>query len=1045
MGHCSYLSYPRIHFAGQFRADSDTRNNDPCNYDPQFELNLDTNGVDWGFNGTNEFQFFDTEVTSVYYGDGTMSTSDPVVGRGIVGNLERPFAKLTDLDVDCQDHSSIYGLKFGIQWSDDHPESDADLAFYGSWTRNVVAQSMWPRLKCYSNTNYGTELFQDSFPLGGQATTTITGVDWGDVSQSQALQELKSAAGGRDLAVRITFYYYTRNYPTYVPYNATLGYVVGVIGVPSDSDTLNVPGERVMSATGNVPEVTYTDPNDLCNGQNLVNYPPWMNDAPFEVDEDQNEVHFDLSNSVPSDLKNVLRSFGTLRLGILMSSPTCVLLLGDEDGIPYDSNDRLHITSAIYTIEIDPSLMDEVANNPLVIVQVLDGDSDTQICAEILSRSTATAHTARILLQEPTYYIRPQGYTVDRLERVHNPSSTKTLYVTKYGVPAPNVGVQLSHVNPSIIPENGVTPTSFTATADANGFVNFVFNINAAIPEQRQYASPINCRGTNVTTLPIDGQIYYFQYCVNRAADSTQVECSNSGFTLVFLAFSDISNDPPYNWVEDVGPILSQYARLTRVMDTVLDMSSYAAVTKHHNINLMKLTLGLDFEDPSYMPTTRDLSTAKKNMILEWLEDPLYDSTSSVPGVEVDVCEPPNTALLIPDFTTTTPRCSAKAISFTDVPQVLEPYYQKLFEMKGMGNLRGRPLFGRIRKMFRRFAKFIKEPVCSRENVVEQLQTAVSLEWATLPPYLTSLYSIVEGCNTEIYGIIRSITIQEMLHFTQSANILIAMGEDPVIDSPDVTPSYPTRLPGDVLPKLVVTLEKLSLEHIHRVFMGIELPQKTEVAGDIDTDLYTIGVFYEEISDCIEELGDDIFDPSTVDQQVKWPWDPTNQVGDVVPITDAKSARDAIEMITAQGEGEGLLDPSDIGNYTLAHFFKFEEIVCQKHLEEVSEDTYAYTGADIPFRPDGVWPMRSNPTIASVPADTNCYTESRVFHQAYRALLHKLQEVFTGRPDEINNAITLMESLQVHAKKLMWTKLNPDSETDDTTCGPVWDYYWPED
>lgn len=272
-----------------------------------------------------------------------------------------------------------------------------------------------------------------------------------------------------------------------------------------------------------------------------------------------------------------------------------------------------------------------------------------------------------------------------------------------------------------------------------------------------------------------------------------------------------------------------------------------------------------------------------------------------------------------------------------------------------MGKLRGRPLFGRL------FRRFIEEPDCNRANVIEQLQTAVSLEWATLPPYLTSLYSIVEGCNTEIYGIIRSIIIQEMLHFTQSANILIAMGEDPLIDSPDVTPSYPTQLPGGVLPKLVVSLEKLSLEHIHRVFMGIEVPQKTGVAGDIDTDLHTIGVFYQEISDCIKELGDDIFDPSNVDQQMKWPWYPTDQVGKVIPIIDAKSARDAIEMIRAQGEGEGLLDPSDIGNYTLSHFFKFEEIVCQKHLVEVSEDAYAYTGADIPFRSDGVWPMRSNP------------------------------------------------------------------------------------
>jgi hypothetical protein len=304
------------------------------------------------------------------------------------------------------------------------------------------------------------------------------------------------------------------------------------------------------------------------------------------------------------------------------------------------------------------------------------------------------------------------------------------------------------------------------------------------------------------------------------------------------------------------------------------------------------------------------------------------------------------------------------------------------------------------------------------------------------------MYSIVEGCNTEIYSMIRTIIIQEMLHFLQAANILIAMGETPVIDSADVTPSYPTRLPGGVLPGLLVTLEKLSLEHVHRVFMGIEVPQKTEVAGDIDTDKYTIGVFYEEISDCINILGDGIFDPSTVEKQVDWPWDPTELVGEVLPITDAASAIESIEMITAQGEGEGLMDPSDIGNYTLAHFFKFEEIVCQQHLEQVSEDTYAYTGDDIPFRSDGVWPMRNNPRASNVPPDTNCFTESRVFHEAYRALLRKMQEVFDGNPDKMDEAVTIMETLQVHAKKLMFTKFDPDSD-DETTCGPVWEYTWP--
>lgn len=862
--------------------------------------------------------------------------------------------------------------------------------------------------------------------------------------ESRALQELQSAADGGDLAVRITLFYPTRNYPTYVPYNATLGYVVGVIGTPSAGDTLNVPGERVMTHTGNVPDVVYTDPNDLCYQQNnLSKYHHWMNDAPFEVDEGRNEVRFDLSNSVPSDLNNMLRNIGTLRLGILMTSSLCVLLLGDESGIPYDSTEQLHITSGIHTIAIDPLLVAKVTGNPLVIVQILDGDRATE--TNICGLSTERSHAARILLQEQTYYIRPKGYYAGRVERVYNPSSTQTLYVTKYGVPAENVGVVLRHLvdaelKPPGLPTNGVTPASFTATSDANGFVEFVFNIDAHIPEQREYVELQNCTGgTQWKTFPIGGQVYYFTYRVDSSCGAG-VNCSDSGFTITYLAFSDFHQKDSYDWIHDVGPILSQYARLSPIMAAILNMSSYVDVTKPRNINLLTLALSLDLEDPSYMPTTRDLSTAKKTMILEWLKNPLK---SDLPGSTLHAettpsCKLPTSRLLTAEFDSFTPRCKAASISFLQPPRVLEPYYQVLLDDPSAvilkGGLPNRPLF----------ATGSRGLVCGKTNLAIQLQTAIALEWATIPAYLTSLYSIIDGCNREVYGIIRSVIMQEMLHFTQVANILIAIGGSPLIDDPSVAPNYPTYLPGHVFPKLVVNLEKLSLEHVHRVFMGIELPQDSEVAGDIHNDLTTIGYFYKEISDCIEELGDGIFNASTLNEQVKWPWHPTKKLGDVVTVINAMSAKAGIKMITSQGEGANLVDPSDISNNSLAHFFKFEEIVCQRKLKAVSEDTYAYVGAPIPFRPDGVWPMRYNPAAFTVPADTNCYTESRAFHQVYRTLLRKLQEVFNGQPQKIGETITIMESLQVHAKKLMWTKFRPDSTVDDTTCGPVWDYHWPE-
>ena len=61
-----------------------------------------------------------------------------------------------------------------------------------------------------------------------------------------------------------------------------------------------------------------------------------------------------------------------------------------------------------------------------------------------------------------------------------------------------------------------------------------------------------------------------------------------------------------------------------------------------------------------------------------------------------------------------------------------------------------------------------------------------------------------------------------------------------------------------------------------------------------------------------------------------------------------------------------------------------------------------------------------------------------------------LQEVFDGYKEGVLDMIAIMESLGVHARKVMWTNLSPPSPVDPTeyppcaevTCGPVWDYDW---
>ena len=998
-------------------------------------LNDDLNGVDWGFNGTNEFQFYDVAVTSVVYHDGSTSEGDSIVDHNIIGNLKHPFAKLTDLDTDMQDHSTVYGMNFGISWGSDNSQ---DIAFYGKWTPNVIAQDLWPRLKCYDENNHGPELFQDSFPLGAQSTTKITNVDWKNISDSQVLNEMMDAVNGGDLVVRVSIFYYTRNYPTYVPFNATLGYVVGVIGVPGPRDTLNVPGQRVLSFTNNFPVGLTFDQGDLCEGVNDISkFGPWMHSAPVEVDTTRSIIHLDLSNSIPSDLYNSLRNIGSLRIAMLRND--CVQILGEEE-IPYYSNKQLPISSGIYDINVDYSLLDDLDDYPLVLGQYLNDNYGTPICGAFLLKGGEDSRSLNILLKEHEYFIRPNGYYVDRLDRLEKPSCKMDLYVTRYGKPVVvNVSVESAG---TFLPADGVVASTNTAMTDNNGIASFQFQLHeyVIIPAEREYGTP-QCTDSKDPSdqleLPIDGQVYNFTYCVEG-----DIQVCQTLYSFAFLAFSDLIYVEIPTWVDDVEPILAQFARLAAIMDTVLDMSSYTDVTKPHNVNLLKKVLNLDFEDPSYMPTTRDLSPSKREMILRWLDNPKYSSSSRIPH-ELEKCVFPTANSRIKRDRNFVPyRCDGRPLGFLDHPEDLDLSLAKIYKppmMMARSILKHRPLFGMSSQVMLK----TESNKCTLDYVKVQLQTAIQLEWVTLPTYLTSLYSIVDGCNTEVYNLIRQVVMQEMLHFTQAANILIAMNGVPEIDSADVAASYPTKLPGSVLPSLTVTLEKITLHHVHDIFMGIELPQKTEVGGDINTTLYTIGEFYSEISDCINMLGDDVFNNETLDLQVQWPWN-DERVGVVYPITDSLSAVNAITAIISEGEGANLLDPTDITNNTLAHFFKFEEIVCQKHLKQISNDNYSYSGNPIPFNSKGVWPMRPNPNVTSLIPDTNCYTEARVFHQVYRNLLRKLQTVFNGKPEEIFGAVSIMESLKVHAKRLMWTKFNPSDPDDPTTCGPVWDYDWPD-
>ncbi|MFF2507526.1 ferritin-like protein [Streptomyces sp. NPDC058067] len=227
--------------------------------------------------------------------------------------------------------------------------------------------------------------------------------------------------------------------------------------------------------------------------------------------------------------------------------------------------------------------------------------------------------------------------------------------------------------------------------------------------------------------------------------------------------------------------------------------------------------------------------------------------------------------------------------------------------------------------------------VHDRAELYDLLRMALALEHSTIPPYLCALFSLKDGQNREVAGIIRSVVMEEMLHMALVGNIMNAVGVTPRFDDPGLVPVYPGPLPGGVLPGLEVSLGACSIERVRSEFMGIERPhvplapasQRALAAiaehdpvldddGNIqnltaealdaprrffaqaDYEDGTVGAFYQQVALALVDLDarENLFDGDPR-RQVSWPTAP----GRLYRVTDLQTALWAILEIVGQGEG----------------------------------------------------------------------------------------------------------------------------------------------
>ncbi|MCW2765457.1 MAG: hypothetical protein JWO11_1416 [Nocardioides sp.] len=321
------------------------------------------------------------------------------------------------------------------------------------------------------------------------------------------------------------------------------------------------------------------------------------------------------------------------------------------------------------------------------------------------------------------------------------------------------------------------------------------------------------------------------------------------------------------------------------------------------------------------------------------------------------------------------------------------------------------------------------------EDLHAYLHIAMQLEHATIPPYLTALYSMHPTTNADAYRVIRVVAVEEMLHLTLAANLLNAVGGTPDLTAEGFVPTYPAHLP-DGETDFEVGTRAFSRDTIE-TFLKIERPALAEGDGrfvarerssrallpgvdahEDDLHFYSIGEFYAEVGEGLQrlydEMGDDLFCG-----------DPARQVGAayyysgggaIVEVTDGASAAAAMRVISEQGEGLGGTIYDEEGE--LAHYYRFQQLLLGRYYQPGDQGG---TPTGPPFEVDweAVYPVKADAQLDDYREPGELRDAVFAYSATYGEFLTRLTEAFSGRPDLLLPAVGDMFRIKELASQII--------------------------
>jgi hypothetical protein len=561
----SYLELPRIIFDGDFQADVSTVNNDERNYDT---ATFDP-GVNQGWNrtGSGAFRLLNCRVRSAR--DERDAAAQCSMIRSASSAKEDPV--LSAVITGSSDRVSAKIVDLDPQW----PLSSA------LWGLRVELRAGADLILA---GDFEPASFRDLWSAFGQLAarfqSVLHNIVWARPGMSRIADRLRAATTGGKLSIRLATFAFTFDSTSS---RFTLGSVVGAIGPYR-------PGEPHTFVTGRRFAPIFE------NGTNTagVNFFDGVTTA-------AGRLVFDLANAMPVlDDKGAVVDQGELRFGALTDpgtdqgatvvEGTGFTALGDP--LPYREPGWLLDTSGIVTVAVPPRV--DIASRPLALL-----------------RANGAGHTV-VIRETPDGWLVRAEHHVLRAEA--GTTLTTPVRVTRFGRPAPR-----AEVTPTLLPPVDFRP--FPGVPPPTGTPPSAFTILSPEPTgpDGQTTLRVRCSAPGNPRRFLDGQIYQLVLGI-RGVDQTSLR-QNPVEPITALVFDEYQTPDNPTWFDDVLPIFKQYANLYPIMsERLVRLDDYEAVRRHRAI--LQFAFSRDIGDPNSMPVTRDLSSAKRRMILNWLALP---------------------------------------------------------------------------------------------------------------------------------------------------------------------------------------------------------------------------------------------------------------------------------------------------------------------------------------------------------------------------------------------------------------------------------------